>query len=62
MDLQFKSLRLRNTRLISSRVSLTSCAADASLGLVGHVSGDCVAIKVPNRVDVLLHQAGSNTD
>ena len=40
-----------NTGLVSSRVSLTSWGAGASLALVGHPSSDGVKIKMPYRVD-----------
>ena len=40
------SPRHRNTGLVSSGVSLTSCGEGASLALVGHPSSDCITIKI----------------
>ena len=42
-----------NTGLVSNGTSLTSWAEDASLALVGDLSGDGVTIKKPYGVDVL---------
>ena len=42
--------------LVSSGVSLTSWGEGASLALVGHPTSDGVTIKIPYRVDVLLHR------
>ena len=39
-------LRLRNTRLVSSKVSLSSWEEGATLALVDHLSGDVVTIKI----------------
>ena len=47
------SPRHRNTGLVSSGVSLTSCRG-ASLALVGHPSTDDITIKIPYEVDILL--------
>ena len=50
-----------NTGLVSSRVSLTSRGEGVSLGLVGHPSSDGITIKMPYRVDVLLHHQPGTT-
>ena len=42
--------------MVSSGVSLTLWGESASLALVGHPSSDGVTIKIPCRVNVLLHQ------
>ena len=49
----FKSVKIENTGLVSSRASLTSWGEGASLALVGHPSSDGVAIKIAYGVDVL---------
>ena len=54
-EISMPSSRLRNTTLVSSRVSLTSWGEGPSLVLVGHCSSDGVTIKIPNEVDILLH-------
>ena len=48
---------IKNTGLLSSRVSLTSWGEGASLALVGHPSSDGVTIKMPYGVDVLHRPA-----
>ena len=47
----------RNTRLVSSRASLTSWGESASLALAGHPSSDGVTIKMPYGVNVLHQRA-----
>ena len=42
--------------LVSSRTNLTSCREGASLVFVDHPSSDGVTVKIPYRVDVLLHR------
>ena len=49
------SLRLINTGLVSSRVSLISWGS-VYLTVFGHPSSDGVSIKIPDRLDVLLHR------
>ena len=44
------------TGMVSSDLNLTSWAGGASLVFVGHPSSDCVTIKIPYGVDVLLDQ------
>ena len=50
------SSRHWNTGFVSSRVSHTKWGESASLALVGHASSDSVTIKIPDRINVLLHQ------
>ena len=54
-EISMSSLRLRNTTLVPSKVSLASWGEGPSLALVGHISSDGVAIKILNDVDILLH-------
>ena len=49
-------LRHWNTGLVSSRANLTSWGEDTTLALVGHPYSNGVIIKMPYRVDVLLHR------
>ena len=42
-------------------VNLTSWEEDASLALAGHPFSDGVTIKIPYRVDVLLHWSALHT-
>ena len=48
------SLMAKN-KLVSSGVSLTLWGEGVSLALFDHPSSDGIAIKIPYRVDVLLH-------
>ena len=45
---------------MSSGVSLTLWGEGASLALVGHTSSDGITIKIPYRVDVLLHRPATH--
>ena len=45
---------------MSSGVSITSWREGISLALDGHHSSDCVTMKIPYGVDVLLCQPASN--
>ena len=45
---------------MSSWVNLTSWGKGASLVLVGHPSSDGITIKIPYKVDVLLHRPASH--
>ena len=49
----------KNTGMVSTVVSLTSCGEGASLALVDHLSGDSVTMKMPYGVDV-LHRPASH--
>ena len=46
---------------MSNGFSFTSWEEGASLASVGHPSSDGVTIKIPYRVDVLLHRSDSHT-
>ena len=50
----------KNSRLVSSEVSLTSGRKGSSLVLVGHPSSDGVTMKIPYRADVLLQRPASH--
>ena len=52
--------RLRNTVLVSNRVTLTSRGEGASLALISHLSSNGVTINMPYGLDVLLHWPASH--
>ena len=52
----WKSLIHWNTGVMFSRVSLISWGEVGSLALLGHPFTDGITIKIPYRVDVILHQ------
>ena len=46
---------------MSSDVSVTSWRESVSLALAGYYSSDCITIKIPYEVDVLLCQPASHS-
>ena len=56
------SPRPLNTGLVSSGISLTPWVEGALLALFGNPSKYGVTIKIPYRVDVLLHRPASQTE
>ena len=46
---------------MSSGVSITSWIEGLSLALASHHSSDCVTVKIPYGVDVLLRQPASHS-